>query len=210
MPKPQGHRGHQLPQQQDLPVQPEQHTTADTFEHSYQTISKVSLLKVEIYLRLIATISGIWVSRTSRSIRISGGGTAVVLGILGSIIRRGRCRSGRSSGRGRRTTTRSGRVVVAAAVAVLVVPTTTTTMMVISVVIVATPVVRVTTTSGLPLPITVIPRTVVLTRRAGLELFVLLLDVLHQVLAKLLGFLDHLGIGSSDVQVHLVLTLAAC
>lgn len=46
--------------------------------------------------------------------------------------------------------------------------------------------------------------------RARLELFVLLRDVGHEVLAQLLGLLHHVRVWASDVQVHGLFGLAAC
>lgn len=44
---------------------------------------------------------------------------------------------------------------------------------------------------------------------ARLELFVLLRDVDHQIFAQLLGFLNHIGVRASDVQVHGLLSFTA-
>lgn len=51
---------------------------------------------------------------------------------------------------------------------------------------------------------------VALARRSTLKLFVLFLDVRQQVLAKLFGLLDHLGVWARYVQIHVLLSLTAC
>jgi hypothetical protein len=46
-----------------------------------------------------------------------------------------------------------------------------------------------------------------ITRWAALELLILFLDIGNQVFAKLLGLLDHVGVGSSDVEKHVLVAL---
>lgn len=164
------------------------------------------------------------------SIRIVGarllawllGGRAVHGRILRVVVATGRCASGRRRGDCGGLGSRVGRVVrvaVAVALAVRSVSTAVVVPIATAVAISAAISIPSTITVAAVVPISAIASAKVAVSaaiaavagawRTGLEILILLRDVDHEILAQLLGLLDHVGVRAGDVQVHGLLSLTA-
>lgn len=148
----------------------------------------------------VATIGSIWI-RTAVGLS--------VLGILGGIVCRGSTGAvdaGRwavSRTRSRAVTTIAATTVRAAMASVRV--RVATVAVAISVTTAITTVAA-ATIAAIATSVAIATAVATVARRAALEFLVLLRDVRNQVFAKLLGLLDHVGIRTSDVEEHILIT----
>lgn len=199
---------------------------------SRSTRSTTRLLRLGSLGRCIVLLIIVDISRIPSvgSIRIVGarllawllGGRAVHGRILRVVVATGRCAGGGRRGDCGGLGSRVGRVVrVAVAVALAVRSVSTAVVVPIATAVAISAAISIPSTitvaAVVPIPAIASAKVAVSAAiaavagawRTGLEILILLRDVDHEILAQLLGLLDHVGVRAGDVQVHGLLSLTA-